>query len=59
LVEKRKSLFLKLTITGSAVARCFPCFEKTLNKEIKWEDFKNVPEIVLLTEKIYQFIREY
>jgi predicted ATP-dependent endonuclease of OLD family len=33
--------------------------EKTLNKEIKWEDFKNVPEIVLLTEKIYQFIREY
>ncbi len=30
--------------------------EKTLNKEITWEDFKEVPEIVTLTKKIYQFI---
>ncbi|WP_164998548.1 ATP-dependent nuclease [Chryseobacterium sp. 3008163] len=30
--------------------------EKTLNKEITWEDFKQVPEVVVLTKKIYQFI---
>ncbi|WP_066433676.1 AAA family ATPase [Chryseobacterium sp. CCH4-E10] len=30
--------------------------EKTLNKEITWENFKEVPEIVTLTKKIYQFI---
>lgn len=30
--------------------------EKTLNKEITWNDFKQVPEIVILTKKIYQFI---
>ncbi|MFC4164199.1 AAA family ATPase [Epilithonimonas zeae] len=30
--------------------------EKTLNKELTWDDFKTVPEVVELTEKIYQFI---
>jgi len=30
--------------------------EKTLNKELTWNDFKTVPEVVELTEKIYQFI---
>lgn len=30
--------------------------EKTLNKEITWDDFKQVPEIVTLTKKIYNFI---
>ncbi len=30
--------------------------EKTLNKELTWNDFKIVPEVVELTEKIYQFI---
>ncbi len=30
--------------------------EKTLNKEITWENFKQVPQIVTLTKKIYQFI---
>lgn len=30
--------------------------EKTLNKELTWNDFKNVPEVVELTEKIYEFI---
>ncbi len=30
--------------------------EKTLNKEITWEDFKQAPEIITLTKKIYQFI---
>lgn len=30
--------------------------EKTLNKELTWNDFKTVPEVVELTDKIYQFI---
>ena len=29
LTINKNNFFWKLTITGSAVARCFPCFEKT------------------------------
>ena len=32
--------------------------EKTLNKEITWDDFKQIPEVELLTEQIYTFITQ-
>jgi hypothetical protein len=31
---------------------------KTVEKEITWDDFKHVPEVVELTESIYNFIRK-
>ncbi|WP_265132412.1 AAA family ATPase [Chryseobacterium oranimense] len=32
--------------------------EKTLNGFLTWDDFKEVPEVITLTEKIYQFIKK-